>query len=184
MKVVLVLVLLLAFAAIGTGCVINPDWGIRHFGAGLRGGDELRKDINRRSMSLVARFLLVLCFYVIYQILVVTARPTHGGHIGLPRKPKGKRCDRWERNSNAVPAKQALSTSNVFLAVSSRSTGASLRARSTLRRKWFSRERRMGSKSREMGAASPEWLPFSCQSDWFIQTVNGKNNSTFVRCQT
>lgn len=52
LKIVVVLAMLIVFAAIGHGCALNPDSGIRHFSRSLMGGGELRKEWNRINMSI------------------------------------------------------------------------------------------------------------------------------------
>jgi hypothetical protein len=37
-KAALLAVFLLVFAAIGIGCALNPDWGMKHFGRSFMGG--------------------------------------------------------------------------------------------------------------------------------------------------
>ena len=68
-KVALLLALLLAFAAIGIGCVFNPDWGMRHFGRSLLGGGELRKEWNRTQISAVGLIFAGVALYLIYVLL-------------------------------------------------------------------------------------------------------------------
>ena len=64
-KVALLLAFLFAFAAIGIGCVFNPDWGMRHFGRSLMGGGELRKDWNRLQISAVGLIFAGFALYLI-----------------------------------------------------------------------------------------------------------------------
>ena len=68
-KAALILAFLLAFAAIGIGCVFNPDWGMRHFGRSLMGGGELRKDWNRMQMSAVGLIFAGVALYVAYVLV-------------------------------------------------------------------------------------------------------------------
>jgi hypothetical protein len=68
-KAALLLVLLLAFAAIGIGCAFNPDWGMRHFGRSLMGGGEMRKDWNRMQMSAVGLIFAGVVLYFIYGLI-------------------------------------------------------------------------------------------------------------------
>ena len=69
LKVILLFALLLTFAGIGIVCVINPDWGITHFAPSLRGGGELRKDINRRSISLLGLIFAAFALFLIYRVI-------------------------------------------------------------------------------------------------------------------
>jgi hypothetical protein len=68
-KAALILAFLLAFAAIGIGCVFNPDWGMRHFGRGLMGGGELRKGWNRMQMSAVGLIFAGAALYLTYVLI-------------------------------------------------------------------------------------------------------------------
>jgi hypothetical protein len=65
----ILLAVLFAFAAIGIGCVINPDWGMRHFGRSLMGGGQLRKDCNRMQMSAVGVIFGGCALYLIYVLI-------------------------------------------------------------------------------------------------------------------
>jgi hypothetical protein len=67
-KVGIVLALLLGFAAIGIGCAVNPDWGMRHFGRSLMGGGELRKEWNRMQMSAVGLIFAGFAIYLLYAL--------------------------------------------------------------------------------------------------------------------
>jgi hypothetical membrane protein len=71
LKIVLVLVMLIVFAAIGIGCAFNPDWGIRHFSRSSMGGGELRKEWNRMQMSvfglIFAGFALCMIYVLIFK---------------------------------------------------------------------------------------------------------------------
>jgi len=69
-KIAIVAVLLLAFAAIGLGCLINPDWGMRHFGRSLMGGGELRKEWNRMGISIAGLAFSGFAFYMLYHLLL------------------------------------------------------------------------------------------------------------------
>ena len=68
-KAAFLFVFLLAFAAIGIGCVFNPDWGMRHFGRSLMGGGEMRKDWNRMQMSVVGLIFAGVALYFIYALI-------------------------------------------------------------------------------------------------------------------
>jgi hypothetical protein len=71
LKMVLALAMFIVFAAIGLGCVFNPDWGIRHFSRSLMGGGELRKEWNRMQMSvfglIFASFALGMIYVLIFK---------------------------------------------------------------------------------------------------------------------
>jgi len=67
-KVGIVLALLLRFAAIGIGCAVNPDWGMRHFGRSLMGGGELRKEWTRMQMSAVGLIFAGFAIYLLYAL--------------------------------------------------------------------------------------------------------------------
>ena len=66
-KVGIVLALLLGFAAIGIGCAVNPDWGMRHFGRSW-GGGELRKEWNRMQMSALGLIFAGFAIYLLYAV--------------------------------------------------------------------------------------------------------------------
>jgi hypothetical protein len=68
--VAFLLVVLLAFAAIGIGCVLNPDWGMKHFGRSLLGGGELRKEWNRMQMSVFGLIFAGFALYLIYALIL------------------------------------------------------------------------------------------------------------------
>ena len=59
-----------ACAAIGIGCLFNPDWGMRHFGRSLMGGGELRKEWNRMNMSVVGLIFASGALYMLYVLLL------------------------------------------------------------------------------------------------------------------
>lgn len=69
-KVALLLAFLLASAAIGIGCVFNPDWGMKHFGRSLMGGGELRKEWNRIQMSAVGLVFAGIALYLAYVLIL------------------------------------------------------------------------------------------------------------------
>ncbi len=69
LKVALVVVFLLGFAAIGVGCLLNPDWGMKHFGRSLLGGGELRKEWNRIQLSAAGLIFAALGLYLLYVLL-------------------------------------------------------------------------------------------------------------------
>jgi hypothetical protein len=68
-KIVLALTMLIVFAAIGLGCVFNPDWGIRHFSRSLMGGGELRKEWNRMQMSVLGLIFAGFALWMIYVLI-------------------------------------------------------------------------------------------------------------------
>jgi len=68
-KDAVVVAMLVVFAAIGIGCAFNPDWGMRHFGRGLMGGGELRRDWNRMQMSAVGLIFACVALYFIYFLI-------------------------------------------------------------------------------------------------------------------
>lgn len=68
-RVALLLAFFLAFAAIGIGCMFNPAWGMRRFGRGLMGGNELRKEWNRMQMSAVGLIFAGVALYLTYVLI-------------------------------------------------------------------------------------------------------------------
>ena len=64
--VALLLVVFVAFAAIGIGCAFNPDWGMKHFARSLMVGGELRKEWNRMQMSVFGLIFAAFALYLIY----------------------------------------------------------------------------------------------------------------------
>ena len=70
LKVALSAAFLLAFAAIGIGCLFNPDWGMKHFGRGLLGGGDLRKEWNRTQMSAAGLIFAAFALYLLYDLLL------------------------------------------------------------------------------------------------------------------
>jgi len=66
---ILTLILLAGFAAVGIGCVINPVWGIRHFGQSLRKGGELLTEWNRLGILFVGLTFGGFAIYLIYIVL-------------------------------------------------------------------------------------------------------------------
>jgi len=68
-KLAIGVVILLAFAAIGIGCLISPEWGIKHFGRTLPRGGELLKEWNRLGISLLGLVFAGFALYVIYEVL-------------------------------------------------------------------------------------------------------------------
>ena len=69
LKVALVAAFLLTFAAIGVGCLFNPDWGIKHFGRSLMGGGELQKAWNRMQISVLGLIFAGFALYMLYVLL-------------------------------------------------------------------------------------------------------------------
>jgi len=68
-KVAVVLAMLIAFAAIGTGCALNPDWGIRHFSRTLMGGGDLRRGWNRMQMSACGLIFAGFALWMVYVLI-------------------------------------------------------------------------------------------------------------------
>ena len=66
---ILTVAILLVFAAIGIGCVINPDWGIKHFGQSLRRGGELLTEWNRIGIQFVGLAFGGFAVYLLYVVL-------------------------------------------------------------------------------------------------------------------
>jgi len=62
-------VILLAFAAIGVGCVISPEWGIRYFGRTFRRGGDLQREWNHIAISLAGLAFAGFAFYVLFELL-------------------------------------------------------------------------------------------------------------------
>lgn len=69
LKIALVLAMLIVFAALGIGCALNPDWGIRHFSRTLMGGGELRKEWNRTQMSVLGLIFAGFALWMIYVLI-------------------------------------------------------------------------------------------------------------------
>ena len=63
-------VLLLAVGGIGLGCLVNPDWGMRHFGRSLMGGGELRKEWNPIQMSVAGLVFAGSALYILYDLFL------------------------------------------------------------------------------------------------------------------
>ena len=61
--------ILLVFATIGIGCIINPDWGIKHFGQALRRGGELLTKWNRIGLQFVGLAFGGFAVYLLYVLL-------------------------------------------------------------------------------------------------------------------
>jgi hypothetical protein len=68
-KLILLLTILVGFAAIGIGCVINPNWGVKHFGQSLRRGGELLTEWNRLGIQFVGLAFGGFALYAIYVVL-------------------------------------------------------------------------------------------------------------------
>jgi hypothetical protein len=66
---ILTVAILLAFAAIGIGCIIKPDWGIKHFGQSLRRGGELLTEWNRIGIQFVGFAFGGCAVYLLYVLL-------------------------------------------------------------------------------------------------------------------
>lgn len=61
--------ILLVFATIGIGCIINLDWGIKHFGQALRRGGELLTAWNRIGLQFVGLAFGGFAVYLLYVLL-------------------------------------------------------------------------------------------------------------------
>lgn len=68
-RLILGVSILTSFAAIGIGCVIKPDWGIKHFGQSWRKGGDLLTEWNRLGISFVGLALGGFGIYGLYIIL-------------------------------------------------------------------------------------------------------------------
>lgn len=72
-KAALLFAVLVALCAVGIRCMFDPDWSMRHFGRGLMGGGELRKDLNQTAMAgfglVLAWVMLSLLYHLIYQLI-------------------------------------------------------------------------------------------------------------------
>ena len=68
-KIAVVLAMLIMFAAIGIGCAVNADWGIRHFSRTLMGGGELRKEWNRTQVSVFGLIFAGFALWMIYALI-------------------------------------------------------------------------------------------------------------------
>ncbi len=70
LKLVFVVALLVCFAAIGIGCFVNPDWGMKHFGSiQLRAGGDLRREWNRIGVQLAGAVMTAFALYVLFHIV-------------------------------------------------------------------------------------------------------------------
>ena len=68
-KLAMLVAILVAYAAIGVGCLVKPDWAIKHFARALLGGGELRRDLNRVEMSFLGLVFGSLALCGIYIVL-------------------------------------------------------------------------------------------------------------------
>jgi len=68
-KLTLGVLTLAGFAIIGIGCLISPEWGIRHFGRGLRQGGELQTEWNRVGIALAGLAFAAGSVYVLFEVL-------------------------------------------------------------------------------------------------------------------
>ena len=68
-KLALLIIILGALAAIGVGCLISPDWGIKHFGRSLRKGGELQTEWNRLGISFAGLAFGGGALYLLYVLL-------------------------------------------------------------------------------------------------------------------
>ena len=68
-KLALLLVMLMAFACIGIGCLFHPDWGIKHFGGALRKGGELQTEWNRFGVSIAGLVFGGFALGLLYDVL-------------------------------------------------------------------------------------------------------------------
>jgi len=62
----LTVAILLVFAVIGIGCIIKPDWGIKHFGQSLRRGGELLTEWNRLGFQIAGAIFAGFAIYLLY----------------------------------------------------------------------------------------------------------------------
>jgi len=69
-KIAVLIALLIAFATVGIGCLVNPDWGIKHFGSiSLRTGGELRREWNRVGFQIVGAVMTAFVIYIVFHII-------------------------------------------------------------------------------------------------------------------
>ena len=68
-KLIFILALLLGFAVIGFGCLIRPEWGIKHFGQSLRRGGELLTEWNRLGIAFAGLAFGIFSLYGMYIVL-------------------------------------------------------------------------------------------------------------------
>jgi hypothetical protein len=66
---ILTFAILAGFAVIGIGCVIKPDWGIKHFAQSWRRGGELLTEWNRLGIQFVGLAFGGFAAYLIYIVL-------------------------------------------------------------------------------------------------------------------
>jgi len=70
LKLVFLIGLLVCFAAIGIGCLVNPDWGIKHFGSiHLRAGGDLRREWNRVGVQIAGAVMTAFVLYLVFHII-------------------------------------------------------------------------------------------------------------------
>jgi len=69
-KLVLFIAVLVALAVAGIGCLVSPDWGIKHFGSiHLRAGRDLRKEWNRVQVQILGGVMTALVLYLVFQLI-------------------------------------------------------------------------------------------------------------------
>ncbi len=68
-RFVLLFTVLVVFAVIGIGFVVNPNWGMRHFARALLGGGELRQEWNRLGLRLCGVAFGGCALYLSYVLL-------------------------------------------------------------------------------------------------------------------
>jgi hypothetical protein len=70
LKIAFLITMLVCFAAIGIGCMVSPDWGIRNFGSVyLRGGGDLRREWNRGGVRLVGGAMTAFVIYLVFHLV-------------------------------------------------------------------------------------------------------------------
>jgi len=62
-------VILLVFAAIGIGCIIKPEWGIKLLGQSLRRGGELLTEANWIGIQFGGLAFGGFAVYLLYVLL-------------------------------------------------------------------------------------------------------------------
>jgi hypothetical protein len=67
LKLVLVVSVLLIFAAIGVAHVLNPDWFIKR--SGVRKGRELLTDWNHLQFQILGAIIAAFAAYALYSLL-------------------------------------------------------------------------------------------------------------------
>lgn len=70
LKIAFLIALLVCIAAIGIGCLINPDWGIRNLGSAyLRGGGKLKREWSRIGVQIMGALMTGFAIYLVFHLI-------------------------------------------------------------------------------------------------------------------